>query len=54
VTEKDDKAYSTLTMALGTEIAQQFKDFTTAKALWDALDERFEGNENMKESIEKR
>ncbi|KAI3744682.1 hypothetical protein L1987_57771 [Smallanthus sonchifolius] len=48
--EKDEKAYAGLTMALSTEIAQGFKEYKTAKALWDALVERFEGNLDMRES----
>jgi hypothetical protein len=35
---------------LGTDSAQQFKKFTTTKALWDALEEWYEGNEDMKDS----
>jgi hypothetical protein len=45
--EKDDKAYSTITMALATKITHGFKEFTTAKSLWGALVERFEGNEDI-------
>ncbi|KAI3814244.1 hypothetical protein L1987_18994 [Smallanthus sonchifolius] len=37
-------------MALLTEIAQGFKEYKTAKSLWDALVERFEGNLDMRES----
>ncbi|KAI3725433.1 hypothetical protein L1987_65221 [Smallanthus sonchifolius] len=48
--EKDEKAYAGLTMALSTEIAQGFKKFKTAKSLWDAPVERFEGNSDMGES----
>ncbi|KAL8205814.1 hypothetical protein R6Q57_009365 [Mikania cordata] len=48
--EKDDKAYASITMALSTEVAHSFKEHKTAKELWDALVERFEGNEHMRES----
>ncbi|KAL8245818.1 hypothetical protein R6Q59_007034 [Mikania micrantha] len=48
--EKDEKAYASITMALSTEVAHGFKEQKTAKELWNALIERFEGNEDMRES----
>ena len=37
-----------LTMTLSLEIAQGFREYTSAKALWEALIELYEGNEDMK------
>ena len=37
-------------MALSPDIAQGFREYTSAKALWEALIEVYEGNEDMKES----
>ena len=37
-------------MALSPDIAQGFKEYTSAKALWDALIEVYEGNKDMRES----
>ncbi|KAD4180306.1 hypothetical protein E3N88_28897 [Mikania micrantha] len=48
--EKDEKAYASITMALSTDVAHGFKEHKTAKELWNALVERFEGNEDMRES----
>ncbi|XP_076923395.1 uncharacterized protein LOC143585507 [Bidens hawaiensis] len=48
--EEDDKALSTLTMALSPEIAWGFRELRSAKALWEALIEVYEGNEDMKRS----
>ncbi|TLX69321.1 hypothetical protein E9993_23050, partial [Labilibacter sediminis] len=48
--EADDKAFATITMALAPDIAQGFRQYTTAKSLWEALLEVYEGNEDMKES----
>ncbi|KAD1222171.1 hypothetical protein E3N88_43131 [Mikania micrantha] len=43
-------AYASITMALSTHVAHGFKEHKTAKELWNALIERFEGNEDMRES----
>ena len=50
VVEQQEKALATLTMALSPEIAQGFREYTSAKALWEALIEVYEGNEDMRES----
>ena len=42
------KAYAYLTMALPTEIFQNFKTFTTADSLWNVLYTRYEGNTKMR------
>ena len=47
--ETDDKALAALTMALTPEVAAGYKQYTTAKSLWDALVDSYEGNEEMKE-----
>ena len=48
--EEQERALATLTMALSPEIAQGYREYTSAKALWEALIEVYEGNEDMKES----
>ena len=48
--EEQERALATLTMALSHDIAQGFREYTSAKALWEALIEVYEGNEDMKES----
>ena len=48
--EEQERALPTLTMALSPDIAQGFREYTSAKALWEALIEVYEGNEDMKES----
>ena len=48
--EEQERALATLTMALSPDIAQGFREYTSAKALWEALIEVYEGNEDMKES----
>ncbi|KAL7601927.1 hypothetical protein Lser_V15G21870 [Lactuca serriola] len=48
--EEQEKALSILTMALSPDIAQGFREYTSAKALWEALIEVYEGNEDMRES----
>lgn len=48
--EEDERALATLTMALSPEIAQGFREYTSAKSLWQALVEVYEGNEDMKQS----
>nr|KAJ0213727.1 hypothetical protein LSAT_V11C400212820 [Lactuca sativa] len=50
--EKKERALATLTMALSSHIAQGFRDYTSTKALWEALIEVYEGNEYMKESCQ--
>ena len=47
--EEQERALATLTMALSLDIAQGFREYTSAKALWEALIEVYEGNEDMKE-----
>ena len=37
-------------MALSPKIAQGFREYKSAKALWEALIEVYEGNEDMKQS----
>ena len=44
-----DKALTSLTMALTPEVTVGYKQYTTAKSLWDALVDSYEGNEEMKE-----
>ncbi|XP_076954452.1 uncharacterized protein LOC143628885 [Bidens hawaiensis] len=48
--EEDEKALATLTMALSPEIALGFRELQSAKALWEALIEVYEGNEYMRRS----
>lgn len=48
--EEDKRALATITMALSPEIAQGFLELTSAKALWLALIEVYEGNKDMKRS----
>ncbi|XP_076915646.1 uncharacterized protein LOC143575072 [Bidens hawaiensis] len=48
--EEDEGALATLTMALSVEIAQGFRELQSAKDLWQALIEVYEGNEDMKHS----
>ncbi|XP_076928706.1 uncharacterized protein LOC143592746 [Bidens hawaiensis] len=48
--EEDDKAFSTLTLALSPEIALGFRELQSAKALWEVLIEVYEGNEDMRRS----
>ncbi|KAL8205619.1 hypothetical protein R6Q57_009170 [Mikania cordata] len=48
--EKDDKSYDSISMALSADVAHGFNEHETAKQLWDALVERFEVNEDMRES----
>ena len=50
--EEQERALATLTMALSPDIAQGFREYTSAKALWEALIEVYEGNEDMKESTQ--
>ena len=46
--EEQERALATLTMALSPDIAQGFREYTSDKALWEALIEVYEGNEDMK------
>ena len=46
--EEQEKALVTLTMALSPDIAHGFREYTSTKALWEALIEVYEGNEDMK------
>ncbi|XP_076926534.1 uncharacterized protein LOC143589736 [Bidens hawaiensis] len=48
--EKDEKGLSTLTMTLSLDIALGFRELQSAKALWEALIEVYEGNEDMRRS----
>lgn len=48
--KNDEKALATLSMALSPAIAQSFREYKSAKALWEALIEVYEGNEDMKQS----
>ncbi|XP_076902002.1 uncharacterized protein LOC143556612 [Bidens hawaiensis] len=48
--EEDEKALSTLTIALSLEIALGFRELQYAKELWETLNEVYEGNEDMKRS----
>ncbi|XP_076902026.1 uncharacterized protein LOC143556633 [Bidens hawaiensis] len=50
--EEDKKALSTLTMALSPEIALGFRELQYAKAQWEALIEVYEGNEDMRISLQ--
>ncbi|XP_076943749.1 uncharacterized protein LOC143614109 [Bidens hawaiensis] len=50
--EEDEKAQSSLTMALSTDIALGFRELQSAKALWKALIEVYEGNEDMRRSCQ--
>ncbi|XP_076901112.1 uncharacterized protein LOC143555454 [Bidens hawaiensis] len=47
---EDQKAFGILTVSLSREIALTLRDYTTAKGLWDALVNKFEGNLEMKNS----
>ena len=46
----EKKAYAALTMGLTNEIFHGFRQHKTAKALWDALQNRYEGNDELKKS----
>ncbi|KAJ0491860.1 putative transcription factor interactor and regulator CCHC(Zn) family [Helianthus annuus] len=50
IVEEDEMAFSYLTMALGPDIAIGFRTCKSAKELWEALIDVYEGNEDMKES----
>ena len=46
--EAENKAYSAITMCLPLEILHTFKKYRTSKELWEALENRYEGNTQMK------
>ncbi|KAI3814003.1 hypothetical protein L1987_18742 [Smallanthus sonchifolius] len=48
--EQNEKALTSLTMALSPKIAHGFMECTSAKQLWDALIQMHERKENMRES----
>ncbi|KAI3780329.1 hypothetical protein L2E82_10306 [Cichorium intybus] len=50
--EPDEKALATLSMALSPEITQGFHEYKSAKALWDVLIDVYEGNDDMKQSMQ--
>ena len=43
--EEQERALATLTMALSPDIAQGFREYTSAKTLWEALIEVYKGYE---------
>ncbi|KAI3708720.1 hypothetical protein L2E82_38115 [Cichorium intybus] len=50
LTEVDDRALATITMALSPDIAERYREYKFAKALWEALIKVYEGNEDMRQS----
>ena len=46
--EAENKVYSAITMCLPLEILYTFKKYKTSKELWEALENRYEGNIQMK------
>ncbi|KAI3724984.1 hypothetical protein L1987_64754 [Smallanthus sonchifolius] len=44
----EKKAYAILSQAISREIFHQFRQFTSSKSLWDALEQRHEGNASLK------
>lgn len=46
--EEDERALYTLTLALSPDIAQGFREVKSAKAIWEALIDVYEGNENKR------
>lgn len=48
--EEQEKALATLTIAIFPDITEGFREYTSAKALWEALIEIYEANDDMKES----
>ena len=46
--KEQEKPLATLTMALSPDIAQGFREYESAKALWEALIEVYKGNDDMK------
>ncbi|KAI3690680.1 hypothetical protein L2E82_48883 [Cichorium intybus] len=50
--ESDERALATLSMALSPEIAQGFCEYKSSKALLDALIDVYDGNDDMKQSLQ--
>ncbi|KAI3723678.1 hypothetical protein L2E82_35434 [Cichorium intybus] len=50
--DQEEKALAILTMALSPNIAQGFREYKSVKSLWEALIEVYEGNDDMKQSIQ--
>ena len=48
--EAENKARAAITMSLPQEILHTFKRYRTSKELWEALERRFEGNEDVKKN----
>ena len=48
--EAEHKAHSAITMCLPMEILHTFKSYRTSKELWEALERRFQGNTQVRES----
>ena len=48
--ERERKAYAAITMALAGDIFHGFRKNKTAKTLWDALQKRYKGNDELKKS----
>ncbi|MFS7961912.1 hypothetical protein Hanom_Chr08g00720541 [Helianthus anomalus] len=48
--QRDRRAHAALTMALSTKDCNMFEEHQTANALWNALIEYYEGNEELIES----
>ncbi|KAI3797813.1 hypothetical protein L1987_33076 [Smallanthus sonchifolius] len=44
----EKKAYAILSQAISREIFHQFRQFTSSKSLWDALEQRHDGNASLK------
>ena len=43
----EKKAYAILSQSIATDIFHQFRQFTCSKFLWDALQQRYEGNDAL-------
>ena len=48
--EAENKARAAITMSLPQDILHTFKRYRTSKELWEALERRFEGNEDVKKN----
>ena len=46
--DNEKRAYAILTQCISKEIFHQFRQHKTTKALWDALEQRYEGNASLK------
>ncbi|KAD5960642.1 hypothetical protein E3N88_12114 [Mikania micrantha] len=44
----EKKAYAILSQSIATDIFHQLRQFTSSKYLWDALQQRYEGNDALK------